>query len=63
MEDKPIAAIEKNRAEESRVGLTDFKGHDLVFLRVFAMAQAAGLAVRPDGAHLVIRGQREQSPG
>ncbi len=56
-----IATIPKNKGEEIRVGLDEYKGYKLAFLRVFVTAQAAGLAVRADGAHLVICGQREQS--
>lgn len=32
----PLAVIYKNRASEVRVALTEFKGHDLVDVRVFA---------------------------
>ena len=35
MADRVIAVIEKNRDEEIRVGLSEFKGHNLVSIRVF----------------------------
>lgn len=31
-----ITTIEKNSIDEIRVGLSDFKGHDLIGVRVFA---------------------------
>ena len=34
--DKLIATIPKNKTEEIRVGLDEYKGHDLVSLRVWA---------------------------
>ena len=36
MADRVIAVIEKNRDEEIRVVLGDFKGHQLVSIRIFA---------------------------
>lgn len=35
---EPIAVIEKNRAEELRICLDKFKGHDLVSVRVWCDA-------------------------
>lgn len=40
--DVPIAVIAKNSKEELRVGLSHWKGYDLVHLRVFADASNGG---------------------
>ena len=39
--EKFIASFEKNTTEEVRIALTEFKGHDLVMARVYAMPNAA----------------------
>ena len=39
---KHITSIEKNAAEEIRVALTEFKDHQLVDLRVYAINGASG---------------------
>ena len=36
-----ITTFEKNTTEEVRIALTEFKGHDLVVARVYAMPNAA----------------------
>ena len=36
MEDQTIATIKKNATEEIQVSLINFKGHDLIGIRVFA---------------------------
>lgn len=40
--EKLIAAFDKNTSEEVRVELSNFKGHDLVGVRVYAMSNASG---------------------
>ena len=35
MEDTTFATIPKNRDEEIRIGLSEYKGHHLAFMRVF----------------------------
>ena len=36
MKDVRVATIAKNRMEELRISLTEYRGHDLVDIRVFA---------------------------
>lgn len=43
--DTKISTIEKNANEEIRVSLTEFKGHDLIDIRVYATPAATGEAV------------------
>ncbi len=43
---KQIAAIPKNAREELRVALTQFRGHDLIDLRIYADAQGEWIATR-----------------
>ena len=40
MKDVRVATIAKNRLEELRISLTEFRGHDLVDIRVFALPYA-----------------------
>ncbi len=40
-----IAVIKKNRAEDIRVELTEYRGHDLIDIRVCATAGATGQRV------------------
>jgi hypothetical protein len=55
MTDITIASVSKNAREEIRVVLTNYKGHDLVDLRVFVEADGRadrvptrkGIAVKP----------------
>ena len=44
--EKQIAAIPKNAREELHVYLTEFKGHDLIDLRIYADAQGEWIATR-----------------
>lgn len=37
-----IATVGKNRSEDVRVALTEFNGHDLVDVRIFADIEGAG---------------------
>ena len=43
--DKLISTFDKNSAEEVRIQLTEFNGHDLVAARVFATVKADGSKV------------------
>lgn len=45
--EKTIATIEKNRLEEVRVGLSEYEGHDLVNLRIWANYDAEDSERRP----------------
>jgi hypothetical protein len=38
----PIAVLRKNAAEEIRIELSEFNGHDLIHLRVWAEPRAGG---------------------
>ena len=40
MKDVRVATIAKNRLEELRISLTEYRGHDLVDIRVFALPYA-----------------------
>ena len=54
MTDETIGRIEKNSREEIRVSLTEFKGHQLIDLRVYALdgddanPTKKGIAVKVD---------------
>ncbi len=43
---KQIAAIPKNAREQLHVSLTEFKGHDLIDLRIYADGQGEWIATR-----------------
>ncbi len=40
MKDVRVATIAKNRMEELRITLTEYQGHDLIDIRVFALPYA-----------------------
>ena len=45
-----IATIEKNKLEEIRVGLSDFNGHDLLNIRIWAEPRNGGVERIPTKA-------------
>ena len=47
MEDQTIAVIEKNAVEEVRVALSEFRGHELVSVRIWANYDSADSEKRP----------------
>jgi hypothetical protein len=42
MAEQHIATVQKNHQEEIRVGLSDFNGYDLAFVRVWIQIQESG---------------------
>jgi hypothetical protein len=53
MTDHLIATIKKNSREELRIGRSEFKGHDLISIRVWYEAEDG--AMRPGKAGLAFR--------
>jgi hypothetical protein len=45
--DKTIATIEKNAIEEIRVALSEYQGHDLIGVRIWANYDSADAEKRP----------------
>lgn len=45
--DKHISTVEKNAIEEIRVGLSEFQGHDLIGIRIWASYDSADSEKRP----------------
>jgi hypothetical protein len=56
MADTIVGIIPKNAREELRIGLSDFKGSDLVNLRVWFKAQDG--AMRPGNAGVAMRTEK-----
>lgn len=45
--EQTIATIEKNQIEEVRVGLSEYQGHDLIGIRIWASYDSADSEKRP----------------
>ncbi len=50
-----IATIEKNAVEKLRVALSEYRGHDLVDLRIWANYDSAGSEKRPTKKGFALR--------
>ncbi len=55
MQETVIATIEKNAVEELRVALSEYRGHDLVNLRIWANYDSAGSEKRPTKKGFALR--------
>ncbi len=55
MHETVIATIEKNAVEELRVALSEYRGHDLVNLRIWANYDSAGSEKRPTKKGFALR--------
>ena len=55
MEDQTIAVIEKNAVEEVRVALSEFCGHELVNVRIWANYDSADSEKRPTKKGVALR--------
>ncbi len=55
MQETVIATIEKNTVEELRVALSEYRGHDLVNLRIWANYDSAGSEKRPTKKGFALR--------
>ena len=53
--EQTIATIEKNRMEEIRVGLSEYQGHDLVNLRIYANYDAEDSERKPTKKGVTLR--------
>lgn len=58
MQETVIATIEKNAVEEVRVALSEYRGHDLVNLRIWANYDSAGSEKRPTKKGFALRIER-----